>query len=49
MKNEFIKKGDSERNIELDEVQDPQTNLEMPVVGPQGDLQLEVPKDDVHT
>ena len=48
MKKKFIQKGDNRRNIELGEVQKLQIDPEIPIVGPQGDPQLEIPKDEVH-
>ena len=48
MKNKFIQEGGSGRNIKFEVVQDLQIDPKIPVVGPQGDPQPEVSKDEVH-
>ena len=48
LKNEFIQKKGSERNIKLMEVQNLQIDPEIPVVELQEDPQSKVPKDEVH-
>ena len=49
LEKEFIQEGGSGRNIELTEVHGLQIDPKISVVGPQEDLQSEVPRDKVHS